>query len=464
MSDALQHLRQAEPCDIEIASPWSKDHDIWRLWVTLHFLPLNVMQSGKLRKNDLKKIASLLHEHDLDQLESFIFLMLKTELLTQQSGLIVPQSICWPNWQKTVRSGLLKSIRAWQSWHEHDENQALKLLTTLPTNSWLKLDEVVEWLQEQASGKVVGADWMALFTQNHSLALHHLNMSRRSIYLLSEFQNVLNQIPLSFPAPGWYGADSKASIKGFISTSGEIQLMPDCNHRLLHQLKSFCNITSIEQMITLQLDNHAIQRMATDKAALSAARDILESIQSSLPQSITYLFDKTNSQQAIAAVAATSMVIVLNDLSAIHTLQKMDIEFSQPFQGKPEIVLLDASADAHAFVRNCHQAGIQLDKLIPPVQWITGTASLNAWMQVNLDREDQWLEIVYQKSLNSAPKQLFARIDADFYGSIRIQPARKTRGSYHLLKTTLELQPKHLLRLRELDDDEIIRLGLDHQS
>ncbi|RLL50735.1 hypothetical protein D8Y20_11145 [Mariprofundus sp. EBB-1] len=461
MNKTLHKQYAADPCAIEIPSPWSMDHYIWRVWTTLHFLPLSLMQSGKPRKKELNRIATLLHENNPDHLESCISLMLKTDLLKQRSGSIVPQHIHWPNWQKLVRTGLFKIIRGWNRWSEADEIQALQLLNALPINTWLKLDELIESLQEQASGAVIAADWLALFTQQHGLALHHLNLSRRSIFFLPEFQAVLNEKTISFPAPGWHGADENARISGFISNAGEIQLTPDCAHHLLPELSSFCNITHIEQMITLQLDKLAIERMATDKKALLDARTTLESIQSPLPQSIIYIFDKTNQQQAIASAASTSMVMILKDVAAIHRLQTLDFEYFQPFDDKPEIVLLNASADAHAFVRACHLAGIQLDTLIPPLQWTIGTPSLNAWMQVNVDREGQWLEIVYQKTLGSAPKQVFARIDADFYGAVRIQPTRKTKQRYQLQKTTVELQPKHILRLRELEDDEISQLRLD---
>jgi len=158
------------------------------------------------------------------------------------------------------------------------------------------------------------------------------------------------------------------------------------------------------------------------------------------------------------------MVIMLNDVSAIHKLHQTGFEFSQPFKGRPEIVLLDASADSHAFIKTCSDEGILLETLIKPVQWISGTAAINAWMDINLDREDQLLEISYQKTRSSKPKQLIARIDADYYGAIRIQGTRKTKQRYALLKSTVQLQPKHVLRLRELADDEIKELGLDRLS
>ncbi len=455
---------QATDCHADSPSPWSMDQHIWRIWTALHFLPLKITQQGNIHKNDLKKIASVLKEEKLDLIELFISSMLKTELIKQQNGLLKPCPIDWPTWSKTLRTGMLKIIRGWERWQNHDEKQVLDLLISLPTGCWLKLDEIVEHLQSHSSDKLISANWMHLFTAHQHMALHHLNISQRTIYLLPEFQAVLKQQPVCFASAGWYGADEQARVMGFISATGEIQLPPDCNHAVLHQLAAFCRITSIEQMITLQLDQQALQRIGTDKTALEEIRALLESLQSPLPQAVNYMFDKQLSQQPVAAVAAAAMVFVLHDASAIHRLRKTGFDFSQPFQDKPEIVLLDASADAHALMKACSEAGILLDTLIKPVDWITGMASINAWMQVNLDREDQWLEISYQKSLSSAPKQLFARIDADYYGAIRIQPTRKIKQAYQLQKTTLQLSPKQVLRLRELDDAEVIEFGLDQLS
>ncbi|MBN4077127.1 hypothetical protein JYT48_02530, partial [Mariprofundus ferrooxydans] len=71
----LQEQWQATPCDAEYPSGWSMDQDMWRLWITLHFLPLGITQQGKLRKVDVKKIAALLHEQDLARIEFMIFCM-----------------------------------------------------------------------------------------------------------------------------------------------------------------------------------------------------------------------------------------------------------------------------------------------------------------------------------------------------------------------------------------------------
>ncbi len=461
MAKQLQQQWLAEPCQAEYPSFWSMDQQMWRIWVALHFLPMGITQQGKLRKNDLKKLTALLKTDRSEAVEFLAICMLRADLLKEQDATLRPLPINWVKWRKKMHANMLSTIRSWESWSKQDEKQAVTLLSKLPVDCWLKLDEVMEWLQTQSSGKLIRADWYTLFTEQQSIALHHLNSSEHCIYLLPEFRAVLNQKPVTFPAPGWHGADKKAKVHGYISAAGEIQLPPDCNHSVLDKLAGFCTVTSVEQMITLQLDQKALQRMGTDKAALKKVRSTLESLQSPLPQAIVYLFDKQQSQKPVAAVAATSMVVMLHEPSAIHKLHKTGFAFTQPFKDKPEIVLLDASADAHAFIHACNDDGIMLKTLIKPVEWISGTASINAWMQSNLDREDQWLEVSYQKTRSSTPKQIIACITDDYYGSIRVQPTRKTKQGYTLLKTTIQLQPKHVLRLRELDDTEVIELGLD---
>jgi len=461
MAKQLQQRWLAEPCKPEYPSFWSMDQQMWRIWVALHFLPLGITQQGKVRKNDLKRLTSRLKDDRPEVIEFLSICMLRADLLENREDTLQPLPINWVKWRKKMHANMLDTIRSWESWTKQDEKQAVTLLSKLPIDCWLKLDEVMEWLQTQSSGKLIRADWYTLFTEQQSIALHHLNSTEHCIYLLPAFRAVLNQKPVTFPAPGWHGADKKAKVHGYISAAGEIQLPPDCNHKVLDKLTGFCSITSVEQMITLQLDQKALQRMGTNKAALKKVRSTLESLQSPLPQAIVYLFDKQQSQKPVAAVAATAMVVMLNKASAIHKLHKTGFAFTQPFKDKPEIVLLDASADAHAFIKACNDDGILLDTLIKPVAWISGTASINAWMQSNLDREDQWLEVSYQKTRSSAPKQIIACITDDYYGAIRVQPTRKTKQGYTLLKTTIQLQPKHVLRLRELGDAEVTELGLD---
>ncbi|PIW51181.1 MAG: hypothetical protein COW18_02330 [Zetaproteobacteria bacterium CG12_big_fil_rev_8_21_14_0_65_54_13] len=451
----------ADACTPGQCSAWSMDQQIWRLWVVLHFLPVGVTQQQVLRKNEIRKIATVLGSSDHDMITSLITTMQGTGLLARHEGLLQPACINWPAWSKRMRAAIYAAIHGWERWSRAEEHDAMDLLADLPVDCWLNLDEVVEWLRMQSHGKLVGAHWMSLFTDHHALSLHHLSSDRQCIYLLPLWRTVLLEQAVTLPAPGWHGADKDAKSCGFISASGEILLPPDCHHSVLAKLTTCCNITAIEQMITLQLDLKAIQRMGADKTALQATRALLECVQSPLPQAIAYLFDKQLAQQAVASVAATSLVVVLNEPSAIHHLQKTGFPFSQPFSDKPEILLLDTSADALAFIRTCAESGIMLETLIKPVQWISGTASIKAWMEMHADRAGRWLEICYQKARSSKPKQLFACITDDYYGRIEVRPTRRSRQGYLWGSSIIALEPRHLLRLRQLEIDEITETGLD---
>lgn len=418
-------------------------------------------QQGNLRKDDLRKIAAALNSCEHAGIESLLISMQKNGLLRVDEGLIQPLAINWAVWSERMRSAICEIIHGWERWSTTEEQKAMSLLAELPVDRWLKLDEVVDWLRLQSDGRLVRAHWLPLFTEHPSLALHDLSTSRQAIRLLPQFSAVINQQPPLFCAPGWHGADEAARIHGFISTAGEIQLPPDCRHDVLARLAKVCTMKSVEQMITLQLDQTALQRMGADKAALRETRDLLESVQSPLPQAIAYLFDQLLAQQAIASVAATSLVIMLNEPSAIHRLRKTGFPFSQPFKDRPEILLLDTSADALAFIRICAENGIMLETLIKPVQWISGTASIKAWMEMHADRTGRWLEICYQKARSSKPKQLFACITDDYYGKIEVRPTRRSRQGYIWGNSIIALEPRHLLRLRQLERDEITELGLD---
>ncbi len=216
-------------------------------------------------------------------------------------------------------------------------------------------------------------------------------------------------------------------------------------------------------MITLQLDDKALQRMATDKAALKRSKRVLQSLQPSLPQAVCYLFDKQHARKPVAAAAATSLVMVLRDPSALHQLYKTGFAFSQPFADKPELVLLDASANAYAFVKECTDAGILLDTVIAPLSWVSGTASIKAWLEADSGESHPWLEIAYQKTRSSKPKQVIARLMGRHSTAIHIQPYKKTSSSI-VLQAYVTLEPRHILRLRELGAAEVKKLGMDALS
>lgn len=462
MTDKLQAAWPAAPCDPEYISPWSLDQKIWQLWIISHFLPIGMTQQGALRKADAKKIATLLNEADLTLIDFLVASMVRGELLKQQGDQLTPAEINWRAWAKRQRASILHILRGWESWSDQDEKRAIKLLSTIPVDRWLHLGAVVDWLRARSEGKLVTAQWLPLFSSYQTCAMHHFNKSHDCIYLLPQFQQVLQQEPVSFTAPGWHGADKKkAPVHGYITAAGEIQLPPDCNHTILVKLASCCTLTSVEQMITLQLDQKAIQRMGPDKAQLQQTRALLESLQSPLPQPVAYLFERQQSQKPVAAVAATAMVVLLQDPSAIHRLRKTGFDFTQPFRDKPELLLLDASANAHDFIQRCSEEGILLDTVIKPIRWIRGTPSITAWMESHIDRSNRWLEICYQKARNSAAKQVIACIEEDNFSHIEVRAVRQSRQIYTWIKTTVTLEPRHILRLRELDASEISDLRLD---
>lgn len=461
LAASIQQQWQSTPCEVEVPSPWSMDQHIWQLWIALHFLPQGVTQQGQLRKNDIKKISKFVGIADATLIGFLVISMLYAGLLTEQNNRLRPAAVKWSAWAKKMRTSLCDCLRQGYRWSSRDERTVCSLLAQLPVERWLKLSDVVTWLQMQTDGKLRSVNWQSLFTKHQHYALHHLNQRQGCIYLLPIFHAVMRQQPVSFPAPGWHGAGPKAKVHGFISAAGEIQLPPDCNHRVLGKLSEFCTLTSVEQMITLQLDNKALQRMGTDKSALKRTQRVLESLRSPLPQAVAYLFDKQQAQKPVAVAAAASMVMVLYETSAIHKLRKLSFTFSQPFKDKPEIVLLDASADAHDFIQHCAEAGVMLDTLIKPIQWISGTASVRVWMDNSVNSKSRWLEICYQKQSNSKPKQLIARTEYNHFGEFVIKAVRKGRQGYALLKSTVLLQPKHVLRLRELDESEVQELGLD---
>ncbi|MDQ6968633.1 MAG: hypothetical protein Q9M14_08130 [Mariprofundaceae bacterium] len=447
-----------EPCNMEVPSAWFWSHEIWQLWMTLHFLPLGITQQGSLRKSDLKKLAQVLGQSDMGLLEMLIQSMFVGQLVVEKNKVIRAAVIDWRIWLKSYRNQIYNILRQSDTWTEQEKTDCWKLLAELPTDQWLDLDMLETWLKAKS---MKGADWHGLLVEFQFSALNHLNMTERKVYFLPQFHDVMvNKTPL-WTVPGWHGADSKAKVAGFISASGEVQLPPDCSHKILPKLAIFCSLSSIEHMVTLQLDEKALKRISMDKSALKEVRKVLESLQSQLPQAVAYMFDKQASQKPIGAVAATAMVIQLHDRSAMQRLQRAGFKLSQPFKSHPDIVLLDAHADAHAFMEACVKEGLLLDTLLAPMLWITGTAKIKAWMDCDDNRTDLWLELAYQKTRTSKSKQVYACIRGDYYGWIDIQCASQSKGSYKLLKTTVMLEPKHILRLRELDENEIQKLGLD---
>jgi len=447
-----------EPCDVTEPSPWFWEHEIWKLWVALHFLPLGLTQQDELRKNDLKKLALAVGQRDLGLLGILVQSMSVGHLISENSRKVTVNAVDWKAWGEAYRHQIYHILRQWNTRSNREKDVCWRLLGELPTEQWLDLDLVETWLKGMG---MKDAALHALFVQYQMSALSHLNLKKRRIYFLPQFHDVIVNKPPVWHAPGWHGADQQARITGFITASGEIQLPPDCRHDILPKLAKFCTLSSVEQMVTLQLDEKALQRASMDKKELAEMRNLLESVQSPLPQSVAYLFDKHIKQKPVASVAATSMLIYLHDMSAMQRLQRAGFGLTQPFAKNPEIVLLDANSDAPAFMEACVKEGILLDALIPPVSWVSGMAKVKVWMESHESRKHRWLEISYQKTSATKAKQLYARVERDDYGYLEVRGTRQVKDNYSFLKTTVKLQSKHILRLRELSKDETALLGLD---
>ncbi|MDX8409238.1 MAG: hypothetical protein R8J84_04230 [Mariprofundales bacterium] len=458
LADTLCQQWLAQSCAVERPSPWSNDQLMWRLWIALHFVPITYTQQGYLTKNGLKKLAKLLAIDDTDRLQFCLSSLQANGLAEQKNRQLSPNKISWKRWTTHQIEQTNDVLRHWEKWNKTEEKSALSLLAKLPAACWLDLNRVIQWLQASAPDKLCQAGWSQLFTDSQAIALHDYNHTHQRIYLHPQFHDLVSGNAVSFPAPGWHGATQKAKVHGFISPSGEIQLPPDCRHTILPKLAEFCTLTSVEQMITLQIDPNAFN---SEPATLKRLRTVLESIQKPLPQAINYQFDKQKSRKPIAHAAASSMVLLLEDGASIARLNATGFTLSQPFPDRPEIVLLDAAVDAHAFVTSCQEAGIMLDTVVQPKAWIRGQASIGVWMQRDQDRQGNWIEVHYQKTRASKPKQILARIQSNYYGMVELSPTRKSKAGYTLLKQMVTLQSKHIMQLRELDDEEAHELGLD---
>jgi len=466
IADMEKESWAASKCKIGTASPWLHDHDLWRLWITLHFMPLRKTRNGDLRKLDVKKILSLLKFDTAEVIEIYSSALVYCGFLTESPTALTPASIDWTDWLKRQRRLIMPT--------DHNKPSQQKMLTRLiselPVDTWLEIDKVVSWLKTKAGHTLAGLSWHGLFMQRQAVNLHHLNKSDRYIYLPPLYHAVIrNELP-SLPSPGWLGTEGSAITTGFITATGCIQLSPEFSHKKLKTLINFCTLTGIGHMIELRLNSKVLMQMGTDKKQLMACKRILESIQSPLPQPVCYLFDKQMKQRPMARIEATSLLVRLHDPVDIDTLFQLGFPLRQPFPDLPDIILLEDGLDAHSFILACQEAGIALEIGSPPKCWVEGFASVLEWIKEPVQRSGQWLEICYQKQRNVQATQVTARIERNFSGGssnfsgLEIRIFNKTARGYSSLKDPLYLESKHIIHLRILNTSEIISSGLDQLS
>ncbi len=441
------------------ASVLREQHKIWQVWVALHFLPLGLTQKSDIRKTDLRKIQKLLPSCDEKAIANILHYMRNVGFMRHVGNAFVAEPMQWLSWSEQHRKLMFRvlAIRYYQS--KHIEKDICDILATLPKACWLDLDAVLVYLEIKSKGKSV--DWKAFLAEYPHVALHDISLPQHAVYFPDEFHQLILRKKVEWSAPGWYGAKKGANTQGFISASGEIQLPPDFSHKVLRSLVPWCTLTSVEQMVTLQLDEAALKAMVTDKKALTHVRKVLESIQSPLPQAVSYMLDKFNQQKPTAICFGTSMALCLQDAAHYPRVQNLGYTLHQPFEGHPELVLLDVCEDSQAFLDACAKKGILLDMLVPPVSWVEGYWAVKAWMNVPTSRKGMWLEVCYQKSQRGKMQQVYAYLVHDAYAGFGIQIVKYSKKGSSLAASIMWLENKHIVRLRELSEQEISKLDLE---
>lgn len=288
MADQVKKSWAVSKCTVGLESPWQHDHELWRIWVTLHFMPLRRTQQGRLRKVDVHKMMTVLHlKHDKLLMNS-VACLLDSEFITESITGPLPAKIDWSMWGQQQCQRMLSCD--WDMLGEH--NAAAQLLSELPTEQWLNLDKVTTWLKAKSKQSNPSFPWSNFFSQRSDTRLYHFSRCWHHIYLLPAFHAVFNNDAYLFPSPGWKGSETSAITEGFITPAGDIQLPPEFSHAALKKLTGFCTLTSVEYMVELRLDNNRLLAMKMNKGQLEASKLMLESIQSPLPQALVYQFEK----------------------------------------------------------------------------------------------------------------------------------------------------------------------------
>jgi len=460
-----QNTWNALHCEIGIESPWMHEHDLWRIWLALHFLPVHRTMQGAFFKSDLKKLAKLLHLDCAFPLNKAIACLLKSGFLNATDARVFPVKMNWAAWGKQQFNRIIHWTTV-----EAEQRMAAQLLLELPVNQWLKSGCVIPWLQARSKSHDIlsHAPWDTLFTRVSDTALHHVDETGHCIYLPPVFHAVLSgeiaqtgQAP--FASPGWKGAEPSATGAGFINAAGGIQLPPEFSHKTLQALTPFCALESVEHQITLHIDAKEISRLTRSKPQIEAFKALLESIQTPLPQAIAYLFDKQVKRQPVAHIESASLLIMLRNPADAQRIQALGFPVRQPFSELPQVMLLEDGIYAQGFVAACLKAGILLDTGMPPKYWIEGTNAIYDWMHARRGKAGDWLEVCYQQRHNGVPTQETVRLESGLNCLNVRKLENKTRHPVLSHRITF-IEQLLIFRLRKLTITEIKQYGLDKLS
>jgi len=460
-----QNTWNALHCEVGIASPWTHEHDLWRIWLALHFLPVRRTMQGTFFKTDLNKLAKLLHLDRAFPLNKAMTCLLRSGFLNATDARVFPVKINWVAWAKQQFNRIINWTTV-----EAEQRMAAQLLLELPVNQWLKLRCVIPWLQARSKshGILSNAPWGTLFTRVSDTVLHHVDATGHCIYLPPVFHAVLSgavaqtgQAP--FASPGWKGAEPSATGAGFINAAGDIQLPPEFSHKTLQALTPFCALESVEHQITLHINGKEISRLTRSQSQIEAFKALLESIQTPLPQAVAYLFNKQVKMQPVARIESASLLIMLRNPADAQRIQALGFPVRQPFSELPQLMLLEDGIYAQGFVAACLKAGILLNMGISPKYWIEGTNAIYEWMHARKGKTGDWLEVCYQQRHNGAPTQKTVRLESAINCLNVRKLENKTRHPVLSPRITLI---EHLLifRLRKLTITEIKQYGLDKLS
>ncbi|MDX8402712.1 MAG: hypothetical protein R8K47_08780 [Mariprofundaceae bacterium] len=444
------------------ASLWREDHALWRVWAAQHFMDVRITRQRTLRKGDIKRLAHLL-ELDEERVHAAVFALFRaglTEVDTQRTRLI-PEPCDARRVTEHIRHGLTQALLQ-MPLKQNDPviDVVWRVLRDVPTDGWLHTHALLDWLRLRAPETLPPADWRMLFRSD--LALADVGEDGEAVRFPPMLAVLANDEPLRLSSSGWVGAaGGNPQARPFVSPVGEIQWPPDASLAPVLEIRDFLRLERIEHMLTLSVDDAALRRVAGDEAALRNLRDALAQWAEPLPPALARRLDRLMVQKPAALAASASMVLMVDDPAALAQIGKQGFTLHQPFGDVPGLFVLDADESAHAFLDACKDAGVRVEVAVTPRRWVEGQAAIQHWMrQLRHDEAEVWIEVMTQRSVNAAPKRRTGRAVMTWYrDELAFMPFRNTRKGWQPAKKSLNLRAHHIIRLRELDEDEIQRIN-----
>lgn len=441
------------------SGPFADDHALWRTWVAAHFHPPALTRQGNVRKQSLKQLAGVTRLEP-DRIETVLHALHGAGLIEETGDGRLSCRVKNPDdLREHLMDFLWKSIGACTP-GGCARADALDALAGPPTDVWLKRKHLAIWLSLSGT-REDGTQWERwLGTMGW---FHEISVDGECVRFPPLIRSLLQDKAPTLQAPGWRGLAEDAPVHAFIGADGAIRVPPECRAEAWRKLADFCELESVEQLITLRIDERALRRMSGDEAALKRARQALEALQSPLPQAVARMFESHAKTRAAARVAAGSLTLLVDDPTLLPKLARQGFTLHQPFPDRPEIAVLDGDDDPVALIEACREAGMPVRSLIEPKVWIDSQAGLREWARRRLNcgyrGSCPWIEAVVQRSRTAQPKRMIAGVNQVWGEDIEVVPMRRVRGKWKANKP-VGMKLRHIVRLRELSDAEVDELGL----